>query len=495
MKQIFPFLLTLLLTVVGTTLPAQVSNRAVHSYALDAFHLPASLTDAAILDGRLRLASNAMLFVADDNGGLLSSPIIDTDLVAIDMSLEYVVRHPASGTLFYTKRDSKGRSQLFEYYERKPGKMDTRRIKFSGFSYTVEHPVFSPDGHALIFASDCPLGFGARDLWYSEFLDGKWQYPRNMGGLVNSEGDEQLPAMWGDFLVFSSNGRPDTRGGYDLYATRLVALEQTSDTVVMFPIGRSQVQSLQAPFCSADDDLFFVCNAQTQKAWWITRDGQGDERFHASNGFLTSVCLTGVVTDIDGHPVANATVQADQGTLTQTVRTDASGCYTLFLVPSAQASLLIAAPNYFRAQHQIIALRANENDLYAAQRFNITLQSFRLGQPYLYDALYRTSVASELSPAGRTYMDRIAQFLLENPHLTLTISAFYNQSADIPFCMLLNQSRLRTLREYLEGKGVSPSAIRAATTPPQGTEVPDDDVLASPVRQSSLTVAFTFSQD
>lgn len=483
-----------LLLLGAAPLGAQVTNRAVQPTVLENFRLPAALVDAAYLDGRLRLASNNMLFVADDNGGLLSSPVIDNEMASIDMEMEYAVRHPQDSTLYYTKRDSKGRSQLYMYYERKPGKMDTRRVKLSGYSYSVEHPVFSPDGHAMVFASDCPLGFGEYDLWYSEFLNGKWQYPNNMGNLINSEGDERMPALWGDFLVFASNGRPDRRGGYDLYATRLVALEQQGDTVVMYPIGRSQVQSLEAPFCTADDDLFFVANAEAQTAWWMVRDAQGAERFFCARGPLNSVCLTGTVTDSDGRPVAGATVRADQGTLSQSVKTDAAGRYSLFLEPAGTAQLEVAAPDHFRERRQVVARRDTEKDLYASQRCDVALQSFRLGRPYCYGDLYRTSVASELSPAGRSHLDRIAQFLTENPHLKLTISAYYNQSADIPFCMLLNQSRLRVLRAYLEGKGVNPVAISGATTPPQGIEMEEamDDV--SPVRQSSLMVAFSFGK-
>ena len=487
-------LTVLLLTAVTMPLGAQVTNRAVQTTALEAFHLPAALTDMSLLDGQLRMVSDGMIFAVDENGGQLSSPIIDNDLAAIDMHLEYVVRHPVDSTLYYTKRDSKGRSQLYEYYERKPGKMDTRRLKLSGFSYSIEHPVISADGHALVFASDCPLGFGGRDLWYSEFIDGKWQYPRNMGSGINSEGDEQLPALWGDFLIFSSDGRPDRRGGYDLYATRLVALEQQGDTVMMYPIGRSQVQSLEAPFCSASDDLFFACDAGANTAWWVVRDSVSGDRFFCSKGTMACVNLKGRVLNLDGQVVANAVVSAEQGSFSQTVRTDKGGRYSLFLQPFASVTVRVAAPDYFRAEHTLATLRSSENDLYATQFFHITLESFRLGHPYRYDDLYRSSVASELSPAGRKHLDRIARFMVENPHLKLTLAAFYNQSADIPFCVLLNQSRLRALRAYLEEKGVASDAILTSMNPPTGIEPIEEEQRSSPVSVSSLMVAFTFSK-
>src|SRR5690606_4788718 len=48
-------------------------------------------------------------------------------------------------------------------------------------SYNTGHPTFTKNGSRIIFASDRPGGFGQMDLWYSDFQDGEWTEPKNMG--------------------------------------------------------------------------------------------------------------------------------------------------------------------------------------------------------------------------------------------------------------------------------------------------------------------------
>jgi hypothetical protein len=82
----------------------------------------------------------------------------------------------------------------------------------------------------MIFASDKPGGLGGFDLYYSEFKDGKWNSPVNLGPEINSEFNEYRPVIGlagnytNYFMIFSSD-RPGGEGGYDLYFTG-ITLEQ-----------------------------------------------------------------------------------------------------------------------------------------------------------------------------------------------------------------------------------------------------------------------------
>ncbi|HET7549753.1 MAG TPA: hypothetical protein VFK04_00590 [Gemmatimonadaceae bacterium] len=60
---------------------------------------------------------------------------------------------------------------------------------------------------------------GTSDLWRSRFVDGQYTEPENLGDVINTAGQdiEGYIAPDESFLIFSSNGRPDTRGSYDLY--------------------------------------------------------------------------------------------------------------------------------------------------------------------------------------------------------------------------------------------------------------------------------------
>lgn len=84
-------------------------------------------------------------------------------------------------------------------------------------------------GNIMVFTSDREGGYGGFDLYFSQYLNGKWSQPQNLGDKINSEYDEYRPIIvpFGEFddtmLIFSSN-KPGGKGGFDLYAARTKSL-------------------------------------------------------------------------------------------------------------------------------------------------------------------------------------------------------------------------------------------------------------------------------
>jgi outer membrane protein OmpA-like peptidoglycan-associated protein len=108
------------------------------------------------------------------------------------------------------------------------------------------HPSLSADGKTLVFASERFGGSGGSDLWISKAGDKGWSAPVNIGGPVNTSGNEITPCLSpsGQELYFASDALPG-RGGFDIYLSRLIAGKWS----VPEPLG--------LPFNSGDDDVFF----------------------------------------------------------------------------------------------------------------------------------------------------------------------------------------------------------------------------------------------
>ncbi|MEM9896064.1 MAG: flagellar motor protein MotB, partial [Bacteroidota bacterium] len=87
--------------------------------------------------------------------------------------------------------------------------------------YWESQPALSADGRTLYFSSLRPEGKGARDIWVSSQIDGKWSKPKNLSR-INTAKDETTPYIHsnGTSLFFSSNGYPGM-GGFDLYIWNL----------------------------------------------------------------------------------------------------------------------------------------------------------------------------------------------------------------------------------------------------------------------------------
>jgi len=75
--------------------------------------------------------------------------------------------------------------------------------------YIVYHPTLNKEGTKLYFASDMPGGFGGTDIYMSEIsADGIIGQPKNLGAVVNTEGNEVFPYVHSEngTLYFSSDG-------------------------------------------------------------------------------------------------------------------------------------------------------------------------------------------------------------------------------------------------------------------------------------------------
>ncbi len=93
---------------------------------------------------------------------------------------------------------------------------DVKAYPYNLTGYATGFPSLNYDGNTLYFASDRPGGKGGFDLYVSYNNDGVWSSPVNLGGGVNTPGDEITPFFDGTGLYFSSNYH-EGLGGYDVF--------------------------------------------------------------------------------------------------------------------------------------------------------------------------------------------------------------------------------------------------------------------------------------
>ena len=108
-------------------------------------------------------------------------------------------------------RSSDGSINLILLYSERNGKKWGKPIPvpFNSIDYSTGHGSLTPDGKYLYFVSDRPGGHGGTDIYRSRRLkSGSWGRPVNLGGQINTEGNELFPAIHGNnnMLFFSSNG-------------------------------------------------------------------------------------------------------------------------------------------------------------------------------------------------------------------------------------------------------------------------------------------------
>jgi outer membrane protein OmpA-like peptidoglycan-associated protein/tetratricopeptide (TPR) repeat protein len=126
-----------------------------------------------------------------------------------------------------------------------------RGLAFNSNDYSVGHPALSPDNQTLYFVSDMPGGLGETDIYKSEFVNGRWSKPLNLGESINTKGKEMFPFIdENGFLYFSSNGHPGF-GGLDVYAAK----REDNGNYLIINVG--------PPLNSDHDDFGYVVNADS----------------------------------------------------------------------------------------------------------------------------------------------------------------------------------------------------------------------------------------
>ncbi len=136
---------------------------------------------------------------------------------------------------------------------------------YNNKEYSLTTPCFGPDGSYLYFASDMPEGNGGTDLYRSEWREGSWGEPVNLGGVINTEGNEIYPfvAENGD-LYFASDGHPGL-GEKDIFLTR-------------FEGGRwMEPLHLEYPLNSENDDFGMVTNGEFSEGYLSSNREKSDD--------------------------------------------------------------------------------------------------------------------------------------------------------------------------------------------------------------------------
>lgn len=121
-------------------------------------------------------------------------------------STEYYVSVSSSGNIYFA---SYREGQLDLFISKKNGNGYETPINLGGIinSPGNEHdPLIAPDESFLVFTSDRPGGFGEADLYISHNINGRWQKPVNMGSGINTPTYEYCPNLSpdGQYFFYSS---------------------------------------------------------------------------------------------------------------------------------------------------------------------------------------------------------------------------------------------------------------------------------------------------
>lgn len=211
------------------------------------------------------------------------------------------------------------------------------------------HASVTATGDLLVFTSNrSEGGYGGRDLWYCKKLpNGDWGLAMNMGSVINTDFEEDSPFISadGNTLIFSSQGHT-SMGGFDIFRSEFVDGAWSNPENIGYPIN------------TAEDDVFFVLTPDGRHAYYSSRmdGGYGDTDLYMLKLEVKKASGLAVARGVMKVPAmayadisARIEVTDGGGALVGTYRPNpATGFYVLVLDPGETYNISYEADGYDR---------------------------------------------------------------------------------------------------------------------------------------------------
>jgi peptidoglycan-associated lipoprotein len=322
-------------------------------------------------------------------------------------------------------------------------------------SSQVGHPTLSPDDNILIFASDMPGGFGGKDLWYVEAVDGSFAgaVAQNLGASINTAGDDMFPHYRdnGD-LYWSTNGR-EGLGELDIWKAE--AREGK--------LAWAEPKALPFPLNTANDDFAISFREGVEEGMFASNrvGGKGGDDLYSFKLPPLEFCYQAYVYDYDtGMPLAGATVtlESKDGS-SNSFTTDSEGELSLCdgeIGEGMTFSADVAFEGYIGTGDVVTTEGLTESTTLAREYL---LKEIVLNKEYdMPVVLYPLGSAELLIDASVNSADSLnylVDLLERNENLVIQLEAHTDSRGSASANKKLSQDRAETCVNYLADKGIA----------------------------------------
>lgn len=314
------------------------------------------------------------------------------------------------------------------------------------------HPTLSASGKLLYFVSEG--GYGGKDIYVIPTEEIGTSLPTNLGGAINTAGNEISPYMVGDStLYFASDGHVGL-GGYDIYKAQLSSS------------GEWQVEHLGAPLNSPQDDYGICFNPvpdkeNAEEGYFSSSRGDARGYPHLFSFRKTAIrtTLEGYVYDREGNPIQEATIRMvsehdPEEVVIASSRND--GFYTLDLEGNTHYILLAGAENYLNQYVKIKTETETESTTYEV---NFQLASSIRAEVF-HDIYYEFDKAT-LREESRQALEQMVTILNDNPDIIVEISSHADRKGSDAYNVNLSMRRAKAVVDYLLSRGIAAERLRS----------------------------------
>lgn len=353
-------------------------------------------------------------------------------------------------------------------------------INLFGDTVNAGTPWLSKDGNTMIFAADVPAaGYGGKDLYITYYENDRWTPPQNLGGEINTAGDEMFPYVDEEgTLYFSSSGHTGM-GGLDIFSA------QKAGSIW------KNVVNLKPPLNSGGDDFGIIFerikprdeNDPVRASGYFSssREGGkgGDDLYHFLFANENIFRLDGIVLekifenpadpnsrviDLVTLPATTLSLKKYEGglELIDTVLSDKFGKFSFDLEPNSHYKVTADRQGYFSKSQDVTTrgLRDLENMLITL-KVRVLMERIYEEKEIVIQNIYYDYDSTVLRPESKPILDTLAALLVENPEVMVEIGSHTDSRGSDEYNMVLSQGRAESVVRYLIEKGIDTKRVRA----------------------------------
>ena len=310
------------------------------------------------------------------------------------------------------------------------------------------HPTLNHTEDTLYFASDRIGGFGLSDIYYTyQNNKGEWMPSRNAGPFINTRKNDLSPFYHPVYrvLYFSSDGQLLNFGEFDIYRS------------YQKDYGWSEPKNI-GPLINGPGSEFY-----------FTIDNKSNKLFYARSieNNLDNLDLYSFPLPMEGHPLATTTLSGslsdietgnpfERGIVSIIDMTNGvevapqylskNGTFEFTLINNSQYLLVIQGDEFFRL----------EEIFYLEDDMEINKFTESISSKMKFSSIEFDNESSDLKPAMYFDLDKLANFLLDNPDFKLRISGHTDSEGSAAFNKELSVQRATNIMDYITYFGKVP---------------------------------------
>ncbi len=344
----------------------------------------------------------------------------------------------------------------------------------------------SSDGRTLYFISDRSGGYGGTDIWVSYLSDkGKWSEPINAGPVLNTEFDEQGLYLKDDYTLYFSSRGHNSMGGFDVFKSEFRNGRWTNPINLGHPIN---TPSDELFFSFADDDRFALFSSKRPQGGGVSNlylaTFLGPEkplRFPVNQDLIAARHRT-----VRGELLDATPQQSRQMTLLKgRVFDEGSGkpiqgnielydneeelLLASFLSNPDDGSFFISMPGGRNYGMAVISdgylfhsenINISESDVYREIIYNIPLKPIEIGNAIVLNNIFFDFNSANLRPESYAELGILFKLLTDNPTLRIKISGHTDNVGSPTYNETLSRERARSVVNFLINRGIDPHRLR-----------------------------------